>query len=175
MSHDDDSPRLSRDDKRRLRNREVRSSESLAKALLEAKPAVVARLPLSDELAKAIADLRAMVTHKERPRQIRYVHRLLREADTDAIAKALEEAKSGGGAEARFRLLERWRERLLVEGDDAVQDYVEQYPAADRSTLRALVRKAQKAESENEAAHAKRELYARLREAMEADPANDEG
>lgn len=175
MSHDDDSPRLSRDDKRRLRRRDVRSAESLAKDLLEAKPAVVARLPLGDELAEAISELRAMVTHKERPRQLRYVHRLLREADTEAIAKALDEAKSGGGAEARFRLLERWRERLLTEGDDAVQDYVEQYPAADRTALRALVRKAQRAESENEASHAKRELYARLREAMEAAPASDEG
>ena len=43
---------------------------------------------------------------------------------------------------ARLHRAERWRERLLEPGDDAIHDFVAQFPLVDRQQLRALVRSA---------------------------------
>jgi len=41
-----------------------------------------------------------------------------------------------------LHLLEKWRDRLALEGDSALSEFVEQYPTADRQHLRQLQRKA---------------------------------
>lgn len=59
--------------------------------------------------------------------------------------------------------MERWRERILTQGDEAIQAFIDEYPATERQKLRQLVRKAQKEQAEDKPPAAFRELFKYLR------------
>ncbi|SOO30196.1 conserved hypothetical protein [Xanthomonas phaseoli pv. phaseoli] len=65
---------------------------------------------------------------------------------------------------AAIHRVERWRERLLAEGDVALSELLEAYPAADRQQLRQLVRNAIHERAKNKPPRAYRELFQVLRE-----------
>jgi ribosome-associated protein len=69
--------------------------------------------------------------------------------------------------------LERWRERLIGEGDGAISDFLEEHPATDRQQLRTLVRAA-KRDTERGKPEAPRKLFRFLRAAVEAGEGADE-
>ena len=61
----------------------------------------------------------------------------------DVDVEAVRAAMQGDTPEAAVhRRADRWRERLLEEGDAALAALVEEVPGADRQRLRALVRRA---------------------------------
>ena len=78
--------------------------------------------------------------------------------------------------------IERWRERLLAEGDAALAELLDEYPDADRQALRTLVRNALAEKARNKPPRAFREIYQALRDLMlpaqsaaaDADMAGDE-
>ncbi len=82
-------------------------------------------------------------------RQFRHLaNRLAEEEDKQAVRDALAALLQPHADEvAALKRTERWRDRLLEEGTDAIEAFVEQYPDADRGHLRQLVRNAA---SENE-------------------------
>src|SRR5690606_40270418 len=58
---------------------------------------------------------------------------------------------------------ERWRERLLAEGDAALAELLDAHPDADRQKLRQLVRSALDEQARNKPPRAFRELFKLLR------------
>lgn len=163
----DEQPRIGRRMKRALGRREARSADELTDLLLEAKPQVLAQVDLDDLLRDELEKLRGMFAKKERPRQLRYVHGLIRDRDMDAIAASLSHATETGGYDPKNRLAERWRDRLSDEGDDALNQLCEEFPAADRTALRQAIRSVQKAKNEAEVAHARRHVFELVRELLD--------
>lgn len=162
MQDEDEKPRLPRDLKRRLGRKEARSADVLADSLLKTRPAVFEALPLPPELKKALSELRAMRVEKERARQLRYVQRLVRESDREAIEQALVTSYSDGDDEAAQRLAERRAQAIVERGDVALDEVLEDKPGLDRTTLRNLARNVRKA-SEQEKPRALRALVAALK------------
>jgi len=63
-----------------------------------------------------------------------------------------------------FLRLEAWRERLIAEGDAALDELLAQHPSADRQHLRQLARNARAERDRDRPVQAYRELFRALRE-----------
>ncbi|MGZ4998507.1 MAG: ribosome biogenesis factor YjgA, partial [Methylobacter sp.] len=72
---------------------------------------------------------------------------------------------------------ERWRDRLIAEGNDALTELLDEQPHADRQLLRQLLRNAQKEAETNKPPKSSRLLYRQLKELfkVEGEPDDDAG
>lgn len=147
--------------------REIAEIQDMATRLIDLSEGSLKKMPIDDELTEAIALARRIRNTREGyRRQLQLVTKLLRNSDYEAVKRELEGLQRGGDAEnAKFHALERWRERILTQGDDAIQAFIDEYPATERQKLRQLVRKAQKEQAEEKPPAAYRELFKYLRAA----------
>lgn len=147
------------------RKREALALVDLARELVEMKASRLAGIPLPTQLAEAVAAGRAIRAHGGRKRQIKYIGKLLRDADTAPILAALDSEHRQTRAEAdALHHLEALRERLLAGGDAALGEVLAEFPTADRQHLRALTRQAQSERASAKPPRAARQLFRYLRE-----------
>ena len=110
-----------------------------------------------------IKDKRALARHYKR---IANCLSRIDQAPLQALLARRETAERA--ATARHHLIERWRERLISEGDGALADFLAHYPGVERQPLRALVRVAQR-DAEQGRADGPRKLFRYLRDWLERD------
>ena len=90
----------------------------------------------------------------------------MRNIDPEPVLAKLAERKQRHDVEIRhFQQLERWRDRLLSESG-AVEEFVGEYPKADRAVLARLLEKCEKERLEQRSPVGARELFAFLRELL---------
>ncbi|MGA8276820.1 MAG: ribosome biogenesis factor YjgA [Rhodanobacteraceae bacterium] len=129
------------------------------------------RLPLSDQLRAEVARAGAITQHIARKRQIQYLAKQLRNhIDTlEPIRLSLESSRKNARIEAaHMRRVESWRERLLLDGDDALVELAELRPAADCQRLRTLMRQAITEAQRGQPPRASRELFRLLRDLLQS-------
>ena len=147
--------------------REMKALQSLGEALVGLRNEQLATLPLDESLREAITLAQGIRAHGGRKRQIKYIGKLLRESDSDAILQALaSKREQERRAAAGFHRIERWRDRLLDEGDEALEKLLDEYPQADRQQIRLLVRNARRESEAGKPPAAARALFRHLRELM---------
>lgn len=158
-------PLAERPNKSQLK-RENAAIHDMAVRLVNLTEGAVKKMPIDDELVDAIK-----LAHKIRNtregfrRQLQLITKLLRQSDYEAVQRELDGLQRSGDAEnARFHALERWRERILTEGDEGIQAFIDTYPETDRQKLRQLVRKTRKEQADEKPPAAYRELFKYLRE-----------
>lgn len=140
------------------KKREMHALQELGEALVALSAEQLAKFGLEDILLDAILDAQRMPSHGAKRRQLQYIGKLMRSVDPEPIAAMLEQIHQKGRAEtARFHALERWRERLIEEGDTALNDLLTAYPEVDRQYLRQLIRNAQQERKKQQT-----QRYARL-------------
>ncbi len=126
------------------RKRDAHAWQKLGEDLVGLTEAEFERLGLPEPLAQAVCEARGL-SRGALKRQLKYLGRLLREADAGPVAEARDRVLGDKRrANAEFHRLERWRDRLIAEGDGALQEFLAEWPAADRRQLRQLTRNAQK-------------------------------
>jgi len=129
--------------------------DQLVRRVLQ-RPAAERRfLPLDDDTLRELDVLDGLPNGPAVKRQLHYVRRLVAPHDLDALEAALD------GETPRavwLRSVERWRTRLLTEGDAALTLFVDDHPHADRQRLRTLIRQAARDD------RAKRKLFDALKE-----------
>lgn len=102
------------------------------------------KIPLDADLRAAI-ELAQRIKMEGRRRQLQLIGKMLRQRDVDPIRQALDKLKNRHNQQVvMFHKLEQLRDRLIVEGDDAVAEVLRLWPHADRQQLRSLVRNAKK-------------------------------
>ena len=145
--------------------REIAEIQDIATRLIDLSEGSLKKMPIDAELTEAVALARRIRNTREGyRRQLQLVTKLLRNSDHEAVKRELEGLQRGGDTEnAKFHALERWRERILTQGDEAIQAFIDEYPATERQKLRQLVRKAQKEQAEDKPPAAFRELFKYLR------------
>ena len=155
---------LARDSKSELKRRAL-SQEDLGASIVGLTVDQIRKLPLESELLGAILEQRRLTAHGARRRQEQYIGRLMRDADVAALQRAVDALRSAGTRNSpKFRQIEELRERLLVEGDLAIDDVLRERPTADRTELRQLVRAAKKElKDKGTAGNAGRSLFRYLR------------
>lgn len=103
-----------------------------------------------------------------RRRQLQLIGKMLRQRDVDPIRQALDKLKNRHNQQVvMFHKLEQLRDRLIVEGDDAVAEVLRLWPHADRQQLRSLVRNAKKELEGNKPPKSARQIFQYLRELAE--------
>ena len=156
--------------------------QKLGEDLLTLRTDLMARLDLSEKLVDAVAEAKRSTNFEGKRRQMQYIGKLMRGLDDEqlnAVRAALNE-QLNGSAEDNLRLhqAESWRERMVAD-DEAVGEWIAQFPGTDIQQLRSLVRQARKdavPEKPGEAQrHGKayREIFQLLREQLAEEPADD--
>ena len=114
--------------------------QDLGQQLSELSPAQIKKLPVNEYLIDTLLELKDITAHEERRRQFQLVGKLLRSEDDGVIIAAL----SGRHSSRKQAQLSRWFERLVEQGDPAVNDFVRLYGTAERHTLRQHVLRLQR-------------------------------
>ena len=144
------------------RKAEMHALQDLGEAMVRLTPARLAALALPERLADAIAEARQITRWEARRRQMQFIGRLMRDVDPLPIQARLEQWEGAPNAEkARLAHVERWRTRLLSEGD-ALDRLCTEHPSADRPRLEALVTRVRDARAHGQPPHAYRELFRTL-------------
>lgn len=125
-------------------------------------------LPISDTLKHALNEVSKINHHTGLKRHIKYIGKLLRSEDVEAIEQQLLLDNQQHTLDVqREKLCEHWRDRLITEGDKATFELLEITLNLDRQHLRQLVRNAQKEQKLDKPPKNKRELYRYLRDHAE--------
>jgi ribosome-associated protein len=152
--------------------REAEAVQALGTAVVELPAtqfkALVDKLDLPDKLRDALLECRTMKAREGRRRQLQYIGKLMRGIDPAPIQQMLAEFERGGQlATAQLHNIERWRERLLAEGDEAFKELLRIHPEANATQLQQLIVSARKELSEQQPPRAARKLFKYLRELMQ--------
>ena len=133
--------------------------QALGKQLTALSPEHLARIPLDAQLLEAI-ELARRIQNKRSAlkRHYQFLGKLLRARDPEPIRAALAEIeREGSDSIRRHHRAEQWRDRILAEGNAAIDALLDETPGADRQKLRQLYRNYEKAPDDN-----KRTQHARL-------------
>ena len=166
-SDDDFQPRKSKAQQKR----EAEAAQALGTTLVDLSAAdfaaLIGRLDLPDDLHEALVSCRSIKAREGRRRQLQYIGKLMRGIETAPIQQQLDQFKRGGQvATAQLHQLERWRERLLHEGDEALEALLQQYPQADADQVRQMIAAAHKESAHRQGPRAARLLFRYLRDLM---------
>ena len=139
--------------------RDAEDLKQLGEKLVNLTKANLTKVPLVDSLKDAI-ELAQRLQKEARRRQLQYIGKLLRSIDAEPIREALEKIENKHNQQqAMLHKLEILRDELVVKGDAALTDLLNEHPSADRQQLRNLIRAAQKEKEQNKPSKAYREIY----------------
>ncbi len=142
----------------------------LGEELVALSAAQLSNLDLPVDLYKAVIGAAGMPPKGARKRQMKFICGLLRKLDVEPITEKLARIKNQSAHATReHHKIERWRDRLISEGQDALTELIDDYPQTDRQLLRQLMRSAQKEAAEARPPKSSRELYRYLKELFETD------
>ncbi|WP_275287096.1 ribosome biogenesis factor YjgA [Halomonas elongata] len=164
MTQDDSFPTDERPSKSQLK-REMHALQSLGERLIAMNEAERARFPLSDELLAAIDETGRIRAREARRRHMQYVGKLMRREDLDGIRAVFDELdREQLQRDHAFHRLEKWRDRLIDEGDNAVAAFIDAFPDTDRQALRQLIRNARRERDQGKPPTNARRLFKLIRE-----------
>ena len=144
--------------------RDAEALKKLGEKLVDLTKAKLDKIPLEDALLEAV-NLAQRLQKEARRRQLQYIGKLLRGMDVEPIQAALEKLENKHQKQqAMLHKLELLRDALVAKGDDALTDFLMDYPQADRQHLRNLIRTASKEKEQNKPAKAYREIFQYLKE-----------
>ncbi|SSY69967.1 ribosome biogenesis factor YjgA [Alysiella crassa] len=149
--------------------------QDLGMALTKLSNETLKKIGLPEDLHQAIKDYKKITSNSATKRQAQYIGRLMRDIDPTPIREYLAKLSVDNQAHNAFlQRVEQMRTRL-IEHDDALTQFIAQYPHADVSALRTLVRNARKEQAENKPPKNFRALYQELKNTMQTpDTPNDE-
>lgn len=152
--------------------RQAHALQDLGEALLELPDERLVSLPMSETLLDAVRELKRTRSHEGRRRQMQYVGKLMRQADTEPLREAVAALQLGRAQDTlSLHRAERWRDELLAD-DDALTRWMESHPQTDAQQLRSLVRAARKdaaAPPEQRHGRSYRELFQFIKQAVQGD------
>ncbi|MBB3191651.1 ribosome biogenesis factor YjgA [Halomonas cerina] len=164
MTQDDLSPADERPSKSQLK-REMHALQVLGERIIAMSDAERARLPLSDDLLAAVEETGRIRAREARRRHMQYVGKLMRREDLDGIQAVFDELDQEQlRRDHAFHRLETWRDRLIDEGDDAVEAFIAEFPDVDRQALRQLIRNARREREQSKPPTNARRLFRLIRD-----------
>ena len=122
------------------------------------------KIDLPGDLLDALLMCQSIKAREGHRRQLQYIGKLMRDIDLAPIEQQLAQLNRGGLAETQqLHRIERWRDRLLTEGDAAINELSQHYPETDARQVRQLVTRAHKESAHNQPPRAARLLFKYLR------------
>ncbi|WP_372981770.1 ribosome biogenesis factor YjgA [Marinobacter sediminum] len=149
--------------------REMHALQDLGKRMLDLSNDQLDTLPISETLRSAIEESRRIRQNEAKRRHLQYVGKIIRqEDDPDALKRAIDAFDAGSEEHTRrHHLAERWRDRMITEGDSVVGEFFNYCPSADMQHLRNLARNARKDVEKQKNTGQARKLFRYLRECVD--------
>lgn len=127
--------------------RESTELQKLGEALLTLRADLMAKLNLPDKLLEAMAEAKRITNFEGKRRQMQFVGKLMRQLPPEVLdaarAALVEQHMPSAHETALLHTAEQWRDRLIAD-DEAVAQWIKDFPQTDTQQLRALVRQARK-------------------------------
>ena len=150
--------------------RDSHALQDLGKRLAALSDDQLAGVPLDDQLREAI-ELAKRINNKRSAlkRHFQYIGKLLRARDPEPIRAALTalDQQSHQSIQLHHRA-ERWRDRILEEGNGAIDALLDELPSADRQKLRQLWRNHAQAKSDATRVQNSRLIYKEIKQSLDA-------
>jgi ribosome-associated protein len=151
------------------RKRDSNALQDLGEELMRLSRPQLETLDLPENLMEAVLVGQTITAHGGLLRQKKYIGKVLRSMDSGPILEGLSALR--GESVDLIRLQhqsEMWRDRILGDGDGAVNAFVGEFPQADRQKLRQLLRDARKERERAAPPKSARLLYKEIRSVLEA-------
>lgn len=147
------------------RKREAHALQALGESLVKLNKSALSQIPLSDDLRNAIEEAQLLSQRGALKRQLQYIGKLMRQSDVEPIRDAYEKVTNSYREDVEHHhQLEQWRDRLLTEGDAALEQLLIEHAEVDRQHLRQLIRSAKQEAAKGKPPKAARELFRYLRQ-----------
>ncbi len=147
--------------------REVQALQTLGVSLTKLSSVQLDSMNLPDNLRSAIADYQRFTSRTAMKRQLLYVGRIMRNIDPEPIKQARDRLlNQDHQLNAHFHRLEKWRDRLLNEGDEALTELINSTPDIDGQQLRQMIRNARREASKNKPPKSARAIFQYLKEKL---------
>ena len=110
----------------------VQRMAALGEQLAQLNTKQIQKLPVEERLIDALLELQSITSHEARRRQFSRIGKLLRNENKTVILSYLT-PKQGLKKTAQ---LQRWVDRIVKDGDPAINEFTKTYNATERHTLR---------------------------------------
>jgi len=161
--------------------RESDAKQKLGESLAELTSQQLNELDISDQLRRAVDDLKRLLkkgsrAHGGMKRQKQYIGKLMRQTDVEPIQAKLDEWQNiSNASKQQLHLIEDWRERIINQGDTAIEALYQSLDLTDqghRQYLRQLHRQAKKEIQNKKSPKASRLMFKYLRDEVFSDSEN---
>jgi ribosome-associated protein len=123
--------------------RDSQELRDMGAQLVQMPNAHLDKIAMDSTLLAAIKEARRLKSNDARRRQIQYIGKLMRNMDLTEIRHSVEKLNHQSQTfRQHFAMLEQWRDRLIDEGNDAIEEFLTAFPNADRQQIRNLSRQA---------------------------------
>jgi len=123
--------------------RDSQELRDMGAQLVQMPNAHLNKIAMDNTLLAAIKEARRLKSNDARRRQIQYIGKLMRNMDLTEIRHSVEKLNHQSQTfRQHFAMLEQWRDRLIDEGNDAIEEFLTAFPNADRQQIRNLSRQA---------------------------------
>jgi ribosome-associated protein len=123
--------------------RDSQELRDMGAQLVQMPNAHLNKIAMDNTLLAAIKEARRLKSNDARRRQIQYIGKLMRNMDLTEIRHSVEKLNHQSQTfRQHFAMLEQWRDRLIDEGNDAIEEFLTTFPNADRQQIRNLSRQA---------------------------------
>jgi ribosome-associated protein len=130
---------------------------------------------LPENIRKAVTEVSGMPHKGARKRLLKYIAGQLHKIDVEPIFENMARIKNQSAHAVReHHMAERWRDRLIHEGNEAMTEFLFEQPDADGQQLRQLVRNAKKEAEALKPPKSSRMLYRYLKALLSGEAAADE-
>ena len=150
--------------------RESHAIQDLGKRLVALPTEQLARIPLDEQVLDAIA-LAKRIQNKRSAlkRHYQFLGKLLRARDTDPILDALAEFDNASQHSIQLHhRAERWRDRIIEQGNDAIDALLAEIGQADRQKLRQLWRNHHNARTDAKRSQHSRLIYKEIKQSLDS-------
>ncbi|MEM8593560.1 MAG: ribosome biogenesis factor YjgA [Pseudomonadota bacterium] len=123
------------------------------------------KMNLPDIVLDGLLSAKKMQSDNAKKRQFQYIAKQLHKSDVQAIFKQyIDITQPGEKNKKELFQLERLRDKIIAQGDEAIGDVLMRYPNADRQILRQHIRSIQKEIKLDKPRVQQRKLFKYLRE-----------
>lgn len=141
------------------RKKDMLALQKLGESLILLSESQLKEIEMPEILLIAILDAKNFQAEARR-RQLQYIGKLMRSIDAEPIKIALKKIQFTRESNAsKFKRVEQWREKLIVGGDQRLNQFLTEYPDTDRQQLRQIIRKAQTERKNNKNLGAEKLLF----------------
>ena len=150
------------------RKRDAEAVQQLGKNILALSQDAQDSIELPESLSNALNEARRIKKNSALKRQLQYIGKLMRHIDIKPIQEQYLKLTNHYNTDIKaLHRLENWRDRLLSEGDKALEDLLNEAPDADRQHLRQLIRQSAKETKLKKPPKSAREIFKYLKTLFE--------